>query len=57
MDYGRALIRRVRRYAYTTLPVEGLEAGMYQFHFDVRDCAGQRTAPKDYYYFQVGIAQ
>ena len=31
-------------YAYTELPVEGLDAGTYQFYFDVLDCAGQRTS-------------
>jgi hypothetical protein len=40
-------------YAYTMLPVSGLEAGTYQFQFDVRDCAGQYTFPPHYYYFTV----
>jgi hypothetical protein len=40
-------------YAYTTLPVESLKEGTYQFQFDVRDCAGQYTFPPHYYYFTV----
>jgi 5-hydroxyisourate hydrolase-like protein (transthyretin family) len=40
-----------KKYAYTELPVAGLAAGTYQFHFDVRDCAGQiGYAPKTYYF-------
>jgi hypothetical protein len=40
-----------KKFAYTELPVEGLAAGAYQFHFDVRDCAGQiGYAPKVYYF-------
>ncbi len=42
-----------KRYAYTTLPVESLENGMYQFHFDMQDCAGQRTSSTNFYYFAV----
>ncbi len=40
-------------YAYTQLPVESLEAGTYQFQFDVIDCAGQIRYPGNYYYFKV----
>ena len=40
-------------YAYATLPAGNLDAGTYQFRFDVRDCAGQRTYSTYYYYFQV----
>jgi len=40
-------------YAYVTLPVESLDAGTYQFYFDVRDCAGQRTSAPKVYYFKV----
>jgi len=40
-------------YAYTTLPVESLEPGTYQFLFDVRDCAGQYRFLTQYYYFKV----
>ena len=42
-----------KQYAYTELPVEGLAAGTYQFYFDVRDCAGQRTSAPKVYYFKV----
>ena len=42
-----------KQYAYTELPVEGLAAGTYQFYFDVRDCAGQRTYAPKVYYFKV----
>jgi hypothetical protein len=40
-------------YAYATLPVDSLDAGTYQFHFDVMDCAGQRTYAPWVYYFKV----
>jgi hypothetical protein len=40
-------------YAYTTLPAGSLAAGTYQFYFDVRDCAGQRTYAPKVYYFKV----
>ena len=40
-------------YAYTMLPVESLDAGTYQFYFDVRDCAGQLTKASKIYYFKV----
>ena len=40
-------------YAYAMLPVEGLDAGTYQFYFDVRDCGGQRTYAPKVYYFKV----
>jgi 5-hydroxyisourate hydrolase-like protein (transthyretin family) len=40
-------------FAYAELPVEGLDAGTYQFYFDVRDCAGQRTYAPKIYYFKV----
>ena len=40
-----------KKYAYTELPVEGMEPGIYMFQFDVRDCAGQTTYSK-YYYFR-----
>ena len=42
-----------KKYAYTELPVVGLAAGTYQFYFDVRDCAGQRTYAPKVYYFKV----
>jgi hypothetical protein len=42
-----------RWYAYTTLPVESLSPGTYQFQFDVRDCAGQYTFPPHFYYIMV----
>jgi hypothetical protein len=37
-------------YASVTLPVTGLDNGTYQFVFDVRDCAGQVTWTKVYYF-------
>jgi hypothetical protein len=40
-------------YASATLPAGSLDPGTYQFCFDVRDCAGQRTASTYYYYFKV----
>ena len=40
-------------YAYATLPAGSLDAGTYQFYFDVRDCAGQRTSAPKVYYFKV----
>ena len=43
-------------YAYTMLPVAGLDAGTYQFHFAVLDCVGQRTSAPSLYYFKVAIA-
>ena len=42
-----------KKYAYAELPVESLDAGTYQFYFDVRDCAGQRTSAPKVYYFKV----
>ena len=42
-----------RKYAYTELPVMGLDTGTYQFSFDVRDCAGQLTKASKIYYFKV----
>jgi len=42
-----------KEYAYTTLPAGSLDAGTYQFYFDVRDCAGQRTLAPKVYYFKV----
>ena len=42
-----------KKYAYAELPVESLAAGTYQFYFDVRDCAGQRTNASKVYYFKV----
>ena len=44
-------------YAYAMLPVESLDAGTYQFCFDVRDCAGQRTDASKIYYFKVAQPQ
>ena len=42
-----------KQFAYAELPVMGLDAGTYQFYFDVRDCAGQRTYAPKIYYFKV----
>ena len=42
-----------KKFAYVELPVESLDAGTYQFYFDVRDCAGQRTSAPKVYYFKV----
>jgi len=41
-----------KAYANVTLPVGSLANGVYQFRFDVRDCAGQLTG-SPIYYFQV----
>ncbi len=42
-------------HAYTTLLIvsDSLAAGTYMFHFDVTDCADQRTRPSSVYYFKV----
>jgi hypothetical protein len=42
-----------KQFAYAELPVGSLAAGTYQFYFDVRDCAGQRTSAPKVYYFKV----
>jgi 5-hydroxyisourate hydrolase-like protein (transthyretin family) len=39
-----------RKYARVTLPITGMAAGTYQFYFDVRDCNGQRTYSRLYYF-------
>jgi len=44
-----------KKYAYTELPVTGMEPGTYMFYFDVRDCAGQRTSAPRVYYFKVDV--
>lgn len=40
-----------QRLAWTELPIDAMDNGTYQFRFDVRDCAGQITYSK-YYYFK-----
>ena len=42
-----------KQYAYAELPGESLDAGTYQFYFDMLDCVGQRTSAPKVYYFKV----
>ena len=44
-------------YAYAELPAGSLEAGTYQFRFEVLDCAGQKATTGKFYYFTVPMPQ